>query len=572
MNAVWPYRQLFALTAVLTWVAASSGLWAQEDGRDYSVGRTIPNAELPDHVPAPEGELTLFADFAAPIPGRVPLYLVNRTAKPFQFFSEEGDILIKLERKTDGGHWERAQTHMNSYFCGNSYFSVELGPGQHFAFYGSMPSGGVKAHVRFASYGGIKLVSNEGEGFVWLSDIEDARKDLIGRRVPLEIERQLSSPKEMMRSDKPTPEIQVAALRLLQAEGQNPYYQGAAAEWAEIYETKDSPSDSERQAAKAIREILAEPWPKNRNQDALLARCVEALAHPEKAQGKFGAIENNEVLISRVLGDLARTSTEPQKWKPLAALLSAPDSSPRLAAMIDIAAIPNIADELFPDSFFAERLADSGATSVCAGALSRRGRWEQLANLAWKLSDFEQLVVLRSLAYPPSDDILVSRSKPREPASDSEKQFWKYCLKTQPVGAVDKLCSGRRLEDNSFGPLARQTLREFLEEEVKKGNTARTDFPLKGSGYTIPRAIELLSTWKSSEDIPLFQKLLAYRGYQNVEVSRPPAGRHLLHKYVVRDAAQRALIEQGVSVPADLLLEKEIISGESLPTVTENSR
>ena len=52
----------------------------------------FPNAELPPHVPAPAGKLTLYADFGGKDAGGIPLFLVNRTSHPLTFDSQDGDI------------------------------------------------------------------------------------------------------------------------------------------------------------------------------------------------------------------------------------------------------------------------------------------------------------------------------------------------------------------------------------------------------------------------------------------------------------------------------------------------
>src|SRR5258708_1073165 len=62
------------------------------------VGAPIPNASLPRHIPAPQGVLTLFADYPAAGQLGIPLYLVNRTSSAVSFPAQDGDIYLKLER------------------------------------------------------------------------------------------------------------------------------------------------------------------------------------------------------------------------------------------------------------------------------------------------------------------------------------------------------------------------------------------------------------------------------------------------------------------------------------------
>lgn len=114
-----------------------------------------PNAELPKHVPAQAGKLTLFADFAAagknkmpddergPWPderrpdSRVPLYLVNRTEQAVSLPFQDGDAKLRLEYRKAKGEWVRAQPQYASW-CGNSYYSRELKPGQYLVMTGLM--------------------------------------------------------------------------------------------------------------------------------------------------------------------------------------------------------------------------------------------------------------------------------------------------------------------------------------------------------------------------------------------------------------------------------------------------
>ncbi|MGV3658691.1 MAG: hypothetical protein ACO1TE_00855 [Prosthecobacter sp.] len=59
-------------------------------------------------MPAPEGKVTLWADFAgADEGGHVPLYLVNQTDVPQPFDSQDGDVYIKLEYQDEAGRWRR---------------------------------------------------------------------------------------------------------------------------------------------------------------------------------------------------------------------------------------------------------------------------------------------------------------------------------------------------------------------------------------------------------------------------------------------------------------------------------
>lgn len=178
----------------------------QPDTREvfYSrrVGQPLPIATLPPHVHAPEGELTLHADFSDVSGISVAMYLVNRTPHRIGFSSQDGDPYVKLEAATDDGGWERAQTHHSS-GCGNSYYVTPgLRPGEYFRFAGYFPSNGEQRMVRYRLYQEhafiledaidekgvflgkddleklpLNLVSNVGLGKVRPSDIDSARRD-----------------------------------------------------------------------------------------------------------------------------------------------------------------------------------------------------------------------------------------------------------------------------------------------------------------------------------------------------------------------------------------------------------
>jgi|GEM_PF-2464275 len=165
---------------------------------------SYPLASLPEHVAAPDGRLTLFADFddVDDTYGQyVAVYLVNRTDKRIGFFSQDYDIYVKLEALTDSGEWERAQPHYSS-SCGNSYdMTPSLKPGTFFKFGGYYPAEGEPRIVRYRLYHRhalvvdddapedehrlrrngkkipIHLVSNSGTGRVSLQTIAATRTD-----------------------------------------------------------------------------------------------------------------------------------------------------------------------------------------------------------------------------------------------------------------------------------------------------------------------------------------------------------------------------------------------------------
>ena len=56
-----------------------------------------------------------------------------------------------------------------------------------------------------------------------------------------------------------------------------------------------------------MRELLAQPWPKERNPEALRNRCIKALQHPEVDSSEFGMPEKEQEIVWEALADLARS-------------------------------------------------------------------------------------------------------------------------------------------------------------------------------------------------------------------------------------------------------------------------
>lgn len=184
-----------AMTATMFWALSSS---ADEDLRP-TYGRSIPLALLPSRVPAPQGELTLYADYTSGHGESVVLYLINRTDRDITFPVQDGDIYVKLETLSDAGYWERAERHRYSW-CGNSYWPQPRLNSEHFfRFLGHSPRNGERRTVRYRMYSGaacaggapdpfgmscfdgeflkINMFSNSTVGFVSPEDVRHCRGD-----------------------------------------------------------------------------------------------------------------------------------------------------------------------------------------------------------------------------------------------------------------------------------------------------------------------------------------------------------------------------------------------------------
>ena len=270
------------------------------------------------------------------------------------------------------------------------------------------------------------------------------------------------------------------------------------------------------------------------------------------------------MLVWRVLGELAESGQieDVMKWRPVVEFAkSHPDSLSQIVAILNN---PHIADEFLPDEFFEKNLfsQDHAVQIACAKTLSRRQQWAALANLAWKLDAPGQLIALKALAFPASADPRRQEIQ-RDPYPGIDWEFWIHCMETQTLESTYALCSGHLSDHNSFNRIVHDPLHRLLLAEADKSASATEDYDLGSEAYKWRMAVEFLSSWHLEEDIPVFQKLLEYRGYQNVEGSRGTNDRSVfqnfvLQKYSVREAARRALLQQGQFVKPDLVLEKDV--------------
>lgn len=116
---------------------------------------------LPEQVEAPDGQLSLVADYDDVGGHSIALYLVNRTDTRIGFFAQDSDVYVKLEAWNETGEWERAQVHRSSW-CGNSYHVTPgLSPDEFFKFRGYYPQEGERHAVRYRLYGRHALVLDD---------------------------------------------------------------------------------------------------------------------------------------------------------------------------------------------------------------------------------------------------------------------------------------------------------------------------------------------------------------------------------------------------------------------------
>jgi hypothetical protein len=535
-----------------------------------------PNALLPVQIAAPDGQLSLFADYNAVGKDGVPLYLVNRTGRTIQFSGQDGDIYIKLESRMSDGRWQRAQAHSNS-FCGNSYTPVSLPPGQHLLLKGYQPPDGRPAKVRFTMQNGEALVSNVGDGLVAQQDLDDAaRDDMVRERVPFSYT--LASFDELFRPEASDPNFwndRVAALRLIAQWEENGYYRLHAQRLLSEAEKLDQPDA--RTAAKAIKEILGQTWPAEASITRFVAQCAAVLQAPRVSPSAQGALAGNHSMVWQVLRELAggshvtsirlssRWPWDTQLWHPIVALARDAVGIGQDDAISSFLGIPRLADELIDDKFFEDHLGSSNASihAMSAMALKRRGRWTKLVELGRKLPTTHQMNILAELASHPADDDM--RERPRPPDSGAqEEEFWLHCLRAEPLRSAYILrWAGMESMDSARNPyplFVHDAVRDFLEKAAGSSDGMKEDFPLKGDSYDWHCAIEMLASWGRNEDIPLLEKLLEHRGYVTSQSSNGEDKSLVEHIYPLRSSAKRALHKFGKSPPDDTVLKKTVSS------------
>ena len=153
-----------------------------------------------------------------------------------------------------------------------------------------------------------------GAGLVLDSDVEDSRRDDIGRSIPNTLEYLLiyggsaSKPVE--------PEKFVAAMQLALASGDNPYYRTLAGNVAKEWESAKSPSEEKTAAARKLREIASATYPTNKDREKLFDRCLAAI-DPKSDKSGLGDPGKFPDLVVSVVRELAEKNqvSDLKKWR-----------------------------------------------------------------------------------------------------------------------------------------------------------------------------------------------------------------------------------------------------------------
>jgi hypothetical protein len=549
LTQMWSQTARLLLCGILTFSALAEELFAPSKEFSTSVGTPLHNTTLPASINAPDGKLTLHADFAQAGGGKVPLYLINRTAEKVILSSQDGNIYLKLERKMPDGRWERVQIHQRSW-CGNSYYPVALAPGHYFTFPGYMPTKGAKAQVRYRGYSSNSLLSNEGEGFFLEEDRIAASIDQLALRdLPPSLRPYFEHNPEMPREPFPgfTAERFHRALHLLSTYRESAYARRRTKAFltSEIEKYKGTP-----QLASAIQEILTKQWPDEPSPESLFkAALAELPEHPIPAWSVINDYIQDDIAEHR-LPSSARKQVAEELHRAL--LRNDAAESQECAKLISSS---RFAGEYLDDAFLAKwiRSPHEALVRECANALAQRMKYDLLAKIGLELPAGSQIIILRALASSGAREN--ERAAVRDPHNEEERKFWIKCATEQSIKTVRALYYiGLQGEYNRFNLSLHQPLREFL---MREANTPSKEI----DGWEIGQVVSFVGTWKRKEDVVIFRSLLTHPAYQRSETikSGQPEIRWENRRYRVRSEARQILMDMGEKVPDDLVLEEEFI-------------
>lgn len=550
-------------------------------GFHRSVDTPIANVELPKHVVAQEGQLSIFADYERADAAGTPLYVVNRSEAEAKFHSQDGDIYLKLEYQRPDGTWQRAQGHTGSW-CGNSYGYRVLSPGQHFTLRGYHVPKGTSAKVRYACYGNVEVFSNVGSGFYSQADLEATEGDSFSMDgMPSVLIQCLRAPEmenTLLREGLAHQKTRIVeALELARVLGGTSFLKKPVERVITQLSAKTALAEDEAQIVSALKSILARPWEQEMDQQNLLNYCYEALNTPDSQPESYGSPSSLSNLLWKTLADLdnpasavypKRKLTNPSSWKPVlemvsTRILSAPEADQN--HMVHILTMrSSLVDEWLADPAFESFLMSSNqhVVSTAASILAKRGKWKQLAEVGEKFSARGQLAVLELLLKGGTE---VQRWRVsgyggfRAPEPESkEALFWEHCMRSQPKECAEmwrRLAEEYRQYHLPYIPFLEKQVFAYLAKEADQNDQKAQEFRIESSDdasflveFLTPSTSELPPLFEEDQlgIVPLFNRLLKHKGYKLDPFSD--------HRYFpFRNEAIKALIKLRKPVPADLL-------------------
>lgn len=553
-----------------TLVLCSGRPVAAENAPAFRIG-VAANIELPTHIKAPEGELSMVADYDSAVDTGVPIYIINKTSSPVMIPNQDGDIFLKLETKDKSGRWVRAQTHRYS-DCGNSYGGNFLSPSMHLRVWGYRPSRGEAATVRYALHSSLPLACAEGPGRILNLDVEAARMDQMSVSHVPRVLRDGFDPEWQDKSL--TPADLAERLVLLHVFGGAPALQKVAEAKLQDWKANPQPKPDELQAITVFERLLKAPWSDDSSPERLLSYCLDVTSDTNSPATR-------RALCWKTIGDLAQLTFPKQRTR---ASTSTPVSDKWLAAtkqaatriadvsqtealgMMSLLNISPLIDISLRDIELEPLFRTTQGPRVAAAAMARRGLGEQLCELALQLSLNHQVTAMAAVAcggksyYEEGVENWGGIQTP--PEKSKAEELWKNVMSQAPLQAADALRYLHPFDRgaDAFGPIVEQGLREFWTREWKTQD--KTEVALPQGGYSWRLGLDFLAKAKRKQDVPLFQGLLTYGGYEPQEGSKSgPDGKSIPYRarrFGVREAAVAALRSMGVQVPDDVILQADV--------------
>ena len=135
-----------------------------------------PLFELPADSPSEPGAATCHAHVPGISEGKIPIYLINRSATKTSIVLIGSDTDLKARRKLDNGKWERVQPANGFVMCADSINELSIPPGMFICVSVACPPSGTPATLRYQVYD--QWVSNEFQGFFDPEARDQAQRDL----------------------------------------------------------------------------------------------------------------------------------------------------------------------------------------------------------------------------------------------------------------------------------------------------------------------------------------------------------------------------------------------------------
>jgi hypothetical protein len=239
---------------------------------------------------------------------------------------------------------------------------------------------------------------------------------------------------------------------------------------------------------------------------------------------------------------------------------------PEALGMRALLNINSLIDNSLRDTELEPMLQSANGSRVAANAMARRGLGERLCEIALQLSLDHQVTAMAAVACGGrlyDDEGIENWGGIQFPPDKSKVEvLWKNVMSQAPLQAADALRYLHPFDRgaDAFGPIVEQGMRDFWTRESQK--QSQTDIALPNGGYSWRLGLDFLAKAKRKQDVPLFQSLLTYGGFEPQEGSKSgPDGKSIPYRtrrFGVREAAVVALRSMGIQVPSDLVLQADV--------------